>query len=69
MAAVSVKRSIHFGDVCEALIFRFFASLFKAFRYWGTARSKESKDVKAWLNFWSHPLAKIKQFFFYCHAF
>ena len=35
--------SIHFGDVCEAVLFRFFASLFKAFRQWRTARSKESK--------------------------
>ena len=46
------SRSIHFGDVCKALLFRFFASLFKAFRQWRTTRSKESMDVKAWLNFW-----------------
>ena len=25
------SRSIHFGDVCEPLLFRFFASLFKEF--------------------------------------
>ena len=45
-----------------------FSSLF-FFVYLSIVARFALKHVKAWLNFWSRPPAKINLFFFYGHAF